>query len=30
MRRRVALVLALFIWLGFSVIPLAVYAGVVK
>jgi succinate dehydrogenase / fumarate reductase cytochrome b subunit len=30
MRRRLALVLALFIWLGFTVIPLAVYAGVVK
>jgi succinate dehydrogenase / fumarate reductase cytochrome b subunit len=30
LRRRLALVLALFIWLGFSVIPLAVYAGVVK
>jgi succinate dehydrogenase / fumarate reductase cytochrome b subunit len=30
MRRRLALVLALFIWLGFSVIPLAVYAGVVR
>jgi succinate dehydrogenase / fumarate reductase, cytochrome b subunit len=30
MRRRLALVLAVFIWLGFTVIPLAVYAGVVK
>jgi len=30
MRRRLALVLALFIWLGFTVIPLAVYAGVVR
>jgi succinate dehydrogenase / fumarate reductase, cytochrome b subunit len=29
-RRTVALVLALLIWLGFTVIPLAVYAGVVR
>jgi succinate dehydrogenase / fumarate reductase, cytochrome b subunit len=30
LRRRLALALALLIWLGFSVIPLAVYAGVVR
>lgn len=30
LRRRLALILALLIWLGFSVIPLAVYAGVVR
>jgi succinate dehydrogenase / fumarate reductase cytochrome b subunit len=30
LRRTVALVLALAIWLGFTVIPLAVYAGVVR
>jgi len=30
MRRRLALVLAVFVWLGFTVIPLAVYAGVIK
>ena len=30
LRRTVALVLAVLIWLGFSVIPLAVYAGVVR
>jgi succinate dehydrogenase / fumarate reductase cytochrome b subunit len=30
LRRSVALILALLIWLGFSVIPLAVYAGVVR
>jgi succinate dehydrogenase / fumarate reductase cytochrome b subunit len=30
LRRTIALVLALFIWLGFSVIPVAVYAGVVR
>jgi succinate dehydrogenase / fumarate reductase cytochrome b subunit len=30
LRRRVALVLALLIWLGFSVIPLAVYAGAIR
>ena len=30
LRRTVALVLALLIWLGFSVIPIAVYAGVVR
>ena len=30
LRRTVALVLALFIWLGFTVIPLGVYAGVVR
>jgi len=30
LRRTVALVLAVFIWLGFTVIPLAVYAGVVR
>jgi succinate dehydrogenase / fumarate reductase cytochrome b subunit len=29
-RRQVALVLALLIWLGFTVIPIAVYAGVVR
>jgi succinate dehydrogenase / fumarate reductase cytochrome b subunit len=30
LRRTVAVVLALLIWLGFSVIPIAVYAGVVR
>jgi succinate dehydrogenase / fumarate reductase cytochrome b subunit len=30
LRRSIALVLALFIWLGFTVIPIAVYAGVVR
>jgi succinate dehydrogenase / fumarate reductase, cytochrome b subunit len=30
LRRTVALVLALLIWLGFTVIPIAVYAGVVR
>jgi succinate dehydrogenase / fumarate reductase cytochrome b subunit len=30
LRRSVALVLALLIWLGFSVIPIAVYAGVIR
>jgi succinate dehydrogenase cytochrome b subunit len=30
LRRSVALVLALVVWLGFTVIPLAVYAGVVR
>jgi succinate dehydrogenase / fumarate reductase, cytochrome b subunit len=30
LRRTIALVLALFIWLGFSVIPVAVYAGIVR
>jgi len=30
LRRTVALVLALMIWLGFTVIPIAVYAGVVR
>jgi succinate dehydrogenase / fumarate reductase cytochrome b subunit len=30
LRRTVALVLALLIWLGFTVIPLAVYAGIVR
>jgi hypothetical protein len=30
LRRSVALVLALAIWLGFSVIPIAVYAGVIR
>lgn len=30
LRRSLALVLALLIWLGFSVIPIAVYAGVVR
>ena len=30
LRRSVALILALLIWLGFSLIPLAVYAGVVR
>jgi succinate dehydrogenase / fumarate reductase cytochrome b subunit len=30
LRRSVALVLAILIWLGFSVIPIAVYAGVVR
>ena len=30
LRRRLALALALIIWLGFSVIPIAVFAGVVR
>jgi succinate dehydrogenase / fumarate reductase cytochrome b subunit len=30
LRRNLALVLALLIWLGFSMIPIAVYAGVVR
>jgi succinate dehydrogenase / fumarate reductase, cytochrome b subunit len=30
LRRTVAVVLALMIWLGFTVIPIAVYAGVVR
>ncbi len=30
LRRMLAMVLALLIWLGFSVIPIAVYAGVVR
>jgi succinate dehydrogenase / fumarate reductase cytochrome b subunit len=30
LRRTVAVVLALFVWLGFTVIPIAVYAGVVR
>ena len=30
LRRTVALVLALLVWLGFTVIPVAVYAGVVR
>jgi succinate dehydrogenase / fumarate reductase, cytochrome b subunit len=30
LRRTVALVLALLVWLGFSVIPIAVYSGVVR
>jgi succinate dehydrogenase / fumarate reductase cytochrome b subunit len=30
LRRSVALVLALLVWLGFSLIPIAVYAGVVR
>lgn len=30
LRRSLALVLALLLWLGFSVIPIAVYAGVVR
>lgn len=30
LRRKLALVLGLMIWLGFSVIPIAVYAGVVR
>ena len=30
LRRSLALVLALLVWLGFTVIPLAVYAGVVR
>jgi succinate dehydrogenase / fumarate reductase cytochrome b subunit len=30
LRRSVALVLALIIWLGFSLIPIAVYAGAVR
>ena len=30
LRHSVALVLALLVWLGFSVIPIAVYAGVVR
>jgi succinate dehydrogenase / fumarate reductase, cytochrome b subunit len=30
LRRSIALVLALLIWLGFTVIPIAVYAGVIR
>ena len=30
LRRTIALVLALLVWLGFTVIPIAVYAGVVR
>ena len=30
LRRTLALALALLVWLGFSVIPIAVYAGVVR
>jgi succinate dehydrogenase / fumarate reductase, cytochrome b subunit len=30
LRRTVAMVLALLVWLGFTVIPLAVYAGVIR
>jgi succinate dehydrogenase / fumarate reductase cytochrome b subunit len=30
LRRTMALVLALLVWLGFSIIPIAVYAGVVR
>jgi succinate dehydrogenase / fumarate reductase cytochrome b subunit len=30
LRRTIALILALLIWLGFTVIPIAVYAGVVR
>jgi succinate dehydrogenase / fumarate reductase cytochrome b subunit len=30
LRRTVALVLALLVWLGFSIIPIAVYAGVIR
>jgi succinate dehydrogenase / fumarate reductase cytochrome b subunit len=30
LRRTIALVLALLIWLGFTIIPIAVYAGVVR
>ena len=30
LRRTIALALALFIWLGFSAIPIAVYAGIVR
>ncbi|HEX2250767.1 MAG TPA: succinate dehydrogenase cytochrome b subunit [Gemmatimonadales bacterium] len=30
LRRQIAVVLALLIWLGFTVIPIAVYAGVVR
>ena len=30
LRRTLALVLALLVWLGFSVIPIAVYAGVIR
>jgi succinate dehydrogenase / fumarate reductase, cytochrome b subunit len=30
LRRSVALVLAILVWLGFTVIPIAVYAGVVR
>ena len=30
LRRTVALVLALLIWLGFTIIPIAVYAGIVR
>jgi succinate dehydrogenase / fumarate reductase cytochrome b subunit len=30
LRRTLALVLALLVWLGFTAIPIAVYAGVVR
>jgi succinate dehydrogenase / fumarate reductase cytochrome b subunit len=30
LRRGLAFILALLIWLGFSIIPIAVYAGVVR
>ena len=30
LRRTLALIVALLIWLGFSMIPIAVYAGVVR
>jgi len=30
LRRSLAMVLAVLVWLGFTVIPLAVYAGVVR
>jgi hypothetical protein len=30
LRRTIALMLALLVWLGFTVIPIAVYAGVVR
>jgi len=30
LRRSLALVLALLVWLGFSIIPIAVYAGVIR
>jgi succinate dehydrogenase / fumarate reductase cytochrome b subunit len=30
LRRQLALVLALIVWAGFAVIPVAVYAGVIR
>jgi hypothetical protein len=29
MKRRVALIVALFLWLGFSLVPVAVFLGIV-